>query len=397
MPTINLTNATLNGSLLNGLFNGTAQQTEEFPDMPERPERPTEPPPETGDGWEPPAYLRTDVRTETPPKMSKPAYLKPYTDPIFGTTIVRITGDPGTPAGSTGTTWPDVARHHYNSDQAWSWDGKYIYLESSGLILDGDSYEVLFKVKNKPSDADVRWWQKDPALMICAYGGDRLGLWNPKTGDTQLIREFEGYTDCKFGPWEGSPSDDGDMVVISYDGGAFAYRISDNKKYPDIEEYSGVGNVRISPLGKYIVWGLEPDHVIITDLEGNEITDLPDNTVSHFDVTVGPDGEEYVVGRVNSSSVGMGKSGRIARHRMRDGTGMGLNTGGWCSHTSTRSTTRKWAVSAPTDEDGSNPPYDGELVMSALDGSVTYRLGHTHEPPDYDYDAQTQPSHSPDG
>ena len=35
--------------------------------------------------------------------------------------------------------------------------------------------------------------------------------------------------------------------------------------------------------------------------------------------------------------------------------------------------------------------------MSALDGSKTYRLGHTHEPDGYDYKAQTQPSHSPDG
>ena len=36
--------------------------------------------------------------------------------------------------------------------------------------------------------------------------------------------------------------------------------------------------------------------------------------------------------------------------------------------------------------------------MTALDGSKTWRLGHTHENPDgYDYVAQTQPSHSPDG
>jgi hypothetical protein len=70
-----------------------------------------------------------------------------------------------------------------------------------------------------------------------------------------------------------------------------------------------------------------------------------------------------------------------------------------------RATTLRSARRAPTagrsptpgDEDGAYPPYNGELIMCALDGSAVYRLCHTHIPKTVDYVAQTQPSHSPDG
>ena len=52
-------------------------------------------------------------------------------------------------------------------------------------------------------------------------------------------------------------------------------------------------------------------------------------------------------------------------------------------------------MSAPTYE--RDEPYCAEVIMSALDGSKTYRLGHTHEPAGYDYKGEVQPSHSPDG
>jgi hypothetical protein len=367
MPTITFTNAS-------GTFTYEENVT------------PPDPNPEPPDGdWQPPSYLRTDTRAETTPDISKPDYLTPFTDPVFKTKLVRITGDPGTEIGSLGKDWPDVARHHYNSDQAWNCDQSLIYLDKPGVFLDGETYQPLFMANGIPSDSDVRWWTQ-PNTMIYA-AGSVLGTWNPKTGTKTTIKNFGvDYAGLKFGPWEGSPSEDGDMVVLSYDGGGFAYKISTNKKYPDIRK-EGVDNVRISPLGNYMIWGCEPDHVVVTDLQGNEVTDLPEDYVSHFDVCVDGDGEECIVGRNN-------ESGPMTKYRMRDGRKTQLCSGGWCSHTSTRSLTHTWAVSAATNEDV--PPYRGEVLMSNLDGSKTYRLGHTHEPATIDYRAETQPSHSPD-
>jgi hypothetical protein len=80
----------------------------------------------------------------------------------------------------------------------------------------------------------------------------------------------------------------------------FAYNVSTDEKFPDItKDYD---NVRISSQGEHIVWGCSPDVVKITDLEGNAVTNLANNMVSHFDVVMDSDGEECVVGRANGAA-----------------------------------------------------------------------------------------------
>lgn len=386
MATTFIAEVSMTGSADAGNMNISITQTQE-PPVPPDPIPPDE-------NWQPPDYLRTDTRTEQPSTASKPAYLTPYTDPVFKTKITRITGDPGTAIKNiSGAKWGDIARHHYNSDQAWNCNQTLIYLDTPGVCLDGENYEPKFLVTGIPSDSDVRWHVTDPALLLYA-AGSKLGTWNPKTGSKLTIKDFgSGYSGLKFGPWEGSPSEDGNMVVLSYDGGAFAYDIKNDKKYPDIEKFTGVDNARISSLGNYIVWGCEPDNVIVTDLEGHDVINLPEDYVSHFDVTVDGDGEECIVGRNNGA--GGGQDGTMTKYRMRDGRKTQLCAGGWCSHTSTRSRTHTYAVSAATPERAN--PYCDELLMSNLDGSKTYRLGHVHSPQTVDYKAEVQPSHSPDG
>ncbi len=373
MPTINFTNAT--GSI-------TYEEGNVSPPNPT--------PPNPGEGWEPPAYLRTDTRTETTPDLPKPGYLTQFIDPTFGTKIIRVGGDPGTTIKGLSGKWGDVNRHHYNSDQAWNCNQTLIYLSSPGVFIDGETYEPRFMASGTPSDSDVRWHASDPALMLYA-AGSKIGTWNPKSGYCSIIKDFgNGYSDCKFGPWEGSPTPDGKMVVISCNQGGFAYDIKADKKYPNVDLPSD--NVRISPLGTYMIWGQDPDTVTVTDLEGTEVCIIPDDTISHFDTTVDDAGDEVIVGRNNGA--GGGTSGQLVKIRLKDGKRTEINTGGWCSHTSTRSKL-KYAVSAPTYE--REAPYHAEVIMSALDGSKTYRLGHTHEPAGYDYKGEVQPSHSPDG
>jgi Tol biopolymer transport system component len=189
------------------------------------------------------------------------------------------------------------------------------------------------------------------------------------------------------------------MVVLSCSKGGrqtgFAYKISADKKYPDIQ--LSYDNVRISSKGSYIVWGQSPDVVKITDLLGTAVTTLPNNYVSHFDVITDEDGEEVLVGRANGAS-GTGQDGLVNKYRLRDGKRTVLGKIGWSYHTSSRALkTHRYCVSASADEGGSNQPGEAEIFLMNLDGSVAYRLCHHHIPRNIDYVAETQPSHSPDG
>lgn len=372
-------------------------------------EQPVPPNPPSG-AWEPPSWLRFDKDVVAMSTASKPGYLARWQDPVFKTWIIRICDDPGKVIKNiAGATWGDVAGHHYSSDQAWNCDQTLLYLDknngsgASALCLNGETYEPLFKVSGLPTD--VRWHNSEPALMNYV-SGSILGTFNPKTGAKQTIIDFGSqYASLTFGGYEGSFSEDGEMVVVmcQYAGQTtgFAYNVKTKEKGKNIwasEVSSGTcDNVRISSDGKYILWGFDPDLLIITDLVGTKITTLPEDYISHFDVITDQAGDACVCGRLNAD-MGGEKSGRIAKYRLRDGMRTMLSTGGWSYHTSTRAMKRRrWAVSGAGDEGGSYPPYNGEILMHELAGGKTYRLGHSHVPRAVDYKAETQASHSPDG
>lgn len=409
---------TIEGDAANGDMTINIVQVE----APERPDRPPieppsppvsppespPPPPNGGNGgtWTPPDYLRTDTNKVSVPNVGKPAYLTPFTDPNFKTKIIRISGNPGSNIeGINGGHWGDECRHHYNSDQAWSCDQKLIYLDTNNggapgdLFLDGETYHPLFGGNNKPSSADIRWHPKTPGIMLCA-SKSKLIEWNPKTGEQTTIGSFSGFDDLTFGPWEGSPSQDGNRVVLTSDSKRqfFAYDIKAGKKYPTLEgsAWGDFSDARISRGGQYIVLKCGPDEVFILTLEGNDVTHLPNNYVSHFDVGIDAAGDEVLCGRVNSSSVGQGGSGLVSKYRLKDGKRTGLQSAkGWSSHTSCRSNL-PYAVAGPTLE-GGDYVYNGELILCDMNGGRVYRLGHTHTNNEVEYVQETQPVHSPDG
>jgi hypothetical protein len=146
------------------------------------------------------------------------------------------------------------------------------------------------------------------------------------------------------------------------------------------------------------VWTFSPQTVEITDPNGNVVNSIATSRVSHGDLTIDENGSEVIVGRVASSATGDGPSGRIAKFRLSDGVRTGLTHGGWCSHTSTREVGRRWAVADAFDRrpQANTRPYDGELLLIALDGSNVYRLCHHHNSLTPDYDSQVHPSLSPD-
>jgi Tol biopolymer transport system component len=373
-------------------------------------EPPIEPPIEPPSGtWSPPTWLLTDKEVYRVPSTPKPSYLAPVQDPTFRTLITRITDDPGKAiANISGGKWGSVARHHYSLDQAWNADQSLLYLDtneggsgtSGGFFLDGETYQPRFASKNKPG-SDVRWHRTDPALMYYA-GGSRFGTWNPQTGQATVIQDFGSqYSELTFGPWKGNFSSFGEFVVLTGEKSgrlvAFAFDVGTGHKFPDIEPAGDFSSASISPLGKHISFCFSPDIYEFTDLEGRSLGGLPSNYVSHADMIVDPAGDEVICGRVNSSSVGQGPSGLIAKYRIPEGRRTALTSGGWCSHTSARAQAGRWCASdAYPFEQGGQPPYDSEIIMADLEGSAVYRICHHHSG-NPDYSGQPQPSMSPDG
>ena len=88
------------------------------------------------------------------PNIPRSNYLETIIDPVFGTNITRITGDPGTVImtkdGKIIVVWGDSVGYHSSKDKPWNGDEGLTHLLRtvngwpSNIFLDGQSYEVLF-------------------------------------------------------------------------------------------------------------------------------------------------------------------------------------------------------------------------------------------------------------
>lgn len=376
-------------------------------------------------GWEPPAWVITDRQVrDFNPARPRIGYLEPTRDPNFNGLVTRVSGDPGTPVGNVpGTTWGTVVHHHYINSQAWNCDQSMICLQtnsggsgSGSIWIDGETYVSLYgRGTGWPSGADTRWHPTEPDLMDFARTS-QFGYYNVRAGTNQVIHDFgSGYSDMRIGHNKGNRSQDGRIVVLTATKfgvmTAIVYDILNDRVIIELDP-TVVAPGRVfstcwtSPSGNYIIWNFSPDNYLITDLEGNHIQNFPTDYISHGDCCYDNLGDEVLVGRVNSSSVGFGPSGQIHKWRLRDGARTQLTQGGWCPHTSCRAANQNgsghalYCVAATyNNRSGGNPqhpPYVGEIIMPTLDGETVYRLCQTYTINEYVYDEYPFAVPSPD-
>jgi hypothetical protein len=221
------------------------------------------------------------------PYVSKPAYLTPVTDPIFGTTITRIAGDPGTSftTANDGTgTWSLDARHMYAKDQPWNADGRLLAIENrldgggtpNELFLDGNTYQVKYGT---------------PSNLPYGGGGDERWVYRPGHPNERLVAGWPGNTLYWFdvvrnvvtrswnlpvavvgiGMSEGNTSQDGRFVALSDSAGHLfvvdmdpqaPFNSYPNQRLGPVYDLSADGVmqsgwdidwVSVSPSGKYVV------------------------------------------------------------------------------------------------------------------------------------------------
>ncbi|MCM8534812.1 MAG: hypothetical protein NE334_02620 [Lentisphaeraceae bacterium] len=344
----------------------------------------------------------------TQPILAKPKYLVPFSDPIFGSKITRVTGDPGTLMNGIDARWSNIARQNYPKNAAWNADQTLLFLQRhngfpSFLFLDGKNYKTLFGRNSCPGD-EVRWHPTLPDKMVYIKN-NTLGFWNVRTDKTEVLASFEAYSKLLIGPWEGNLSDDGKLIVLCGNKGqqkvAFAYNIELKKKYPDIAlKGVTIDWASISASGKYVVVnghfnGPKNDQTQVFTLDGKKVGKLWESSrPSHYDLTVDINGDDVAVGGSKYKS----DDGRVLKRRLKDGKITQLTKNGYAGHVSTRNVKRPgWAYVTYQYAGPNWGPYWDEVVAVKLDGSFTVeRIAHLHSKR-VDYLSEAHAVPSPDG
>jgi len=375
---------------------------------------PTTPPPTT----EPPAScsMVTDWNARPTTAMAKPGYLAPVTEPDFGTRLVRITGDPGTPitlaGGGTAGTWGNLAGDAYAKEPVWNADQSLMVLrvmDSPGgpLFLDGNTYQPLFRRGSVPGTFGPKWHPTNPDLMVYINANGSVGLWNVRTQATSLVYSTSAYNNASPGAGEGNVSANGYMVVQANrnaDGHKVAYAVdvTSGARGGDIDltnaGVSAVDWVSVSQLGGYVVVDGTIDGAGQRVKAWNRATGAqtaywPTNPMGHFDLGVNAAGREVAFGAASGGAYPT----RFVTLDLGNGTVAPMSPAtSWDWHASTRNTRRQgWGYASTNNL--TSFVLSGEIYALKLDGSQSVeRYGHFRSN-QTDYEAAPFPSPSPDG
>lgn len=369
-------------------------------------------PPVSGGGGLIPNLITDPLTIFTIPSIPKPAYLTPFTDPTFHTKLTRIAGNSGSSVSTIGSSWSADARHHYQKDQPWSIDGKYIALDTmGGLILDGTTY---LPIKICSGGSDARWYSgTDPTRLHNRISINGTTIKETNVDSCSVVKTINLPINASyFGQSEGNASFDGNfavannttqMVVVNLNTGV----VGPIKNITDCGMSSGCSTdwASISASGKYAVVSYNGDHPRVYNINPSNLAltarAMPTASVQcsghnpslgniydlgHADMTLNPfdNNEDVIIGQIRSwcPTTANGVSlGQVVMVRLSDGKVTTLTKPGnevQAHHISTRNYNRPgWAyVGYYT---GSGKRFSNEIIAVSLDGSGTVEhLAHTH-------------------
>jgi chitodextrinase len=389
----------------------------------------------------------------TVPQVSKPLYPSPFKDPVFGTTVMRIAGDTGTPiefsSGDAGT-WGSDARQHYTDVQTWNSDGTLFALQNrnggspSLVILDGTTYQPKSGKCSNYSGYDDRW-HPNPS-----HPRERINLKRASSNLNQL--EWFDVVSCAqtrnwtlpfaaTGDFEANPSREGRFAALNDSTRVFvvdmdpqpplASYASGNKRIGPAYDFSNCGLsdctvdwISISPSGKYVVIGYNGDHLRVFDVNPDTLKisprSMPANApecsghdpaqgyiydLGHQGMALNPfdNNEDVIIGQRRSwcpATVNGVAMGHVVMVRLKDGVVTTLTSPAneaYAYHISTQNLDRPgWAYVSYYPQDGKR--FNDEIIAVKMDGSQTVeRLTHTHTDTTDCYRCEAHPVPSRDG
>ncbi len=351
-------------------------------------------------------------RVVAAPTFSAPQYLVQARDPVFGTPFTRVT-EPGRLMANGVSCREAYCTHRYSSSQAWNADQSLLVIANGCgggfCFLDGQTYQPLFH-RRVPNECE--WHPSDATKMICV-SRQMIYLWAPRSNESETLFAPTDYTNLQFGPWKGNPSHDGTRLVVRATNRAekmvaFAYNLTERKKYPDIDLSALPGEngyCGISPSGRYVVCFQKlfdgTDTAFIFDPDGTLIQHWTEHhRPGHGDMAIDADGSDVYVGISKADP----DKYHVIKRRLEDGVVTDLAPYGEATHASLRNIDRPgWvflSYAGSYQEIAKHPrwaPFYQEVVALRIDGSGEIRrIVQTHNPK-ADYWSETHASASRDG
>ena len=389
------------------------------------------------------------------PQVPKPAYVAPFADPTFGSTVERVGNNVGASTAPVPGTWGSDARHVYSKQQPWSSDNSLLTIENrnggspSPMILDGTTYLPKYAPCPNYDLWDYRWHPSPshPHEQINVNQAGRELMWFDVTTCTKTRSWTLPITvDYGIGSAEGNPSNDGRFVALGNNTAMFVVDMDPQPPYaaypsvrigpvytfpPESLTASAPGtwtidNLSISSSGRYVVvkfgsaddcgsydfhrifevdpgtLALKPHNMATSSLRCCVFQSRPNGWIyplKHADTASDPfDNNEDVL--VGGRSCPGSTFGHVVKVRLRDGAVTPLTNGvneSSVYHVSTRNLDRPgWAYVSWFRVAGKR--FSDEITAVKLDGSGSVeRLCHIHTAYDGCYRCEAHPVPSRDG
>jgi hypothetical protein len=339
-----------------------------------------------------------------------PGYLVPYTDPVHGTQVRRVSD-----ATAMGVDLSAKLRitHMYAKNQPWNCDGTLLMLDYiyPCPVLDGNTYARLRQI-SQPSQAI--WSHSDP-LTTFGRNGNKVVSCNMSTGATTTLATLSAYSAISIGDGEGN-LDNADKWMALYcttTGGAKQVAIFDMTSKTITATLAVTSptfnNCAMSQSGNFVVvqWGTSGSG----SQQGIEIYNrslvfqrqIHTSGGGHFDLGYDTSGNEVIVITNEANRA-------LIMRRLDTGattTLLGTTLMGYNIHVSCRNTNRPgWAViSEFTGNPDQHFAYTQDVFAVQLDPTATgnapvQRFAQTYHSDDVlpaAYERQAHAAVSPDG
>jgi len=337
---------------------------------------------------------------ELPPNYNTfqpPAVGGTYVDPVFGSTVKRISNALGTPNADAGgyLTWVEdeyPTMTPFNSDNS-----KILLVHQSYFgLYDGTGFYIRDLPLEINASSEPRWSRNDNST-IYYINGNQFKTYNISTGAMTIVHTFSEYSMIT-GMGESDISFDGDHFVFAGNSRyVFVYQISTGTKSPVFDTGgTAFDSIYITPKNNVIVSWIQSGTVRHT---GQELFDSNMNFLrqvgradGHKDVTLDTNGDEVLVWTNSNDPQPICNNG-IVKIRLADGTETCLATFDWslAVHISAPDNAgfayvETYAPSNPAPGASGWVAYTNELLQIKLDGSQVLRVAHHRSRP---YQANT--------
>ena len=333
-----------------------------------------------------------------------------YVDPVFGTTIQRVTNAVVSANADQGGDLQWI-ENEYSTMAAFNSDtSKFILVQQSYYgLYEGDGTFLYALPLQISSSSEPRWSRTNNGVLYYHYA-NQLKTYTVATGAMEAIHTFTEYTSIS-GTGESDISADGDHLVYVGDGSQiFVYQISTGKKFTVLNAGShGFDGTYIAPNNEVIVSWLTSG---TTRYTGQELFDINMNflrQLSHADghkhLTTDANGDAVLVWTNSNDPQPIANcQNGIVKIRLADATQTCLLQLNWSLAVHITAPDGNGSVYVDT-EAPANPqpgtsawvPYTNELLQVKLDGSVTTRWAHHRSVPVNSYNWQPKLDISRDG